>query len=299
MKVGLIGLGVMGGAMAKRLASRGHTVFGYNRTRQKAEALARESPSIQVCDTPGQAVRAGEVVLSMVAENRALEAVAHGASGILENLQPGQIWVDFSTVSPALSRQLASEAQRRGATRLETPVSGSVSTVEAGALSIFVAGDKEALGAVEPLLRDLGDRIEWVGDPGQALTLKLGINLNIAVQMIGFAEGLLLAERAGLERARATELMLTSVIASPMLKYRVPLIEDPPETPWFTPYMMLKDLKLALQKADETDLPMPLTGLCGDILRYAIQRGVGQQELAAVVDVLTELAGARDKAPAS
>lgn len=290
MKVAMIGLGVMGGAIAARLARQGHTVYGYNRTRAKAEALAAQNEGIHVAGTAGEAVAQAEIVLSMVAEDKALSSVAHGPSGILENLRPDQVWSDSSTVSPSLSKELVEDARKRGAHRLESPVSGSVSAVEAGTLSMYVAGDRAAFERAKPVLADLAQSIEHVGEPGQALALKLATNLNIALQMIGFGEGLLLAERAGIERGRAMTWMLQSVIASPMLKYRVPLIENPPEVPWFTPYMMLKDVRLALAQADKSDLPMPLTSLCADILRYAIHQGRAGQELAAVVDALEDLA---------
>lgn len=292
MKVAVVGLGVMGSAMARRLSGRGHEVVVYNRSRHKAEALRQAYPGIEVKNTPREAAAAASVCMTMVAEDTALDAIAQGAEGLLAGLE-GRTWVDMSTVSPDASRRYAAEAAAHGAVRVEAPVSGSVDAVENGQLVVFTAGDEAAAARVKPLLADLARDVKHVGDYGQALTLKLAINLNIGIQMIGFSEGLLLAESEGLSRERAIELMLSSVIASPMLKYRAPFILHPPDVPWFTNRLMLKDHRLALQQGHAHDLTLLLTNLAADVLRLACTHGYGEQELATVAAFLDEFAQTR------
>ena len=157
-----------------------------------------------------------------------LDAVASGPDGILAGLAAGQIWVDMSTVSPRASRELAERVTRAGASMLDAPVSGSVPQVQNGTLTIMVGGDDHAYARVEPVLRELGTPTH-VGENGQGLVLKLAINVSLAVQMLAFAEGLLLAERSGIDRRLAIDVMTQSPIGSPMLKARAPLLLDLPD----------------------------------------------------------------------
>ena len=159
--------------------------------------------------------------------------MAEGDDGILAGLAPGKIWVDMTTAAPSVSRELAVKARERGADMVDAPVSGSVSTLEEGRLSIMVGGRPETFAQVEPILQDIGPKVTLVGDNGQALLLKIAINLSLHVQMVAFSEGLLLAEKDGIDREVAVDVMLSSVIASPMLKYRGPFVLEQPEEAWF------------------------------------------------------------------
>ncbi|MBX5436552.1 MAG: NAD(P)-dependent oxidoreductase [Alicyclobacillaceae bacterium] len=289
-KVAVIGLGVMGSAMARRLHRQGHEVVVYNRTRQKADRVREACPGIGIAASPAEAAASAAYVITMVADDEALAAVADGLTGLLAGLQ-GSTWIDMSTVSPAASRRYAEQARACGGLRVEAPVSGSVDAAENGTLLVFTAGEEDACRAVEPLLSDMAREVRYVGAYGQALAVKLAINLNIGIQMIGFSEGLLLAERAGLPRERAIDFMLSSVIASPLLKYRVPFIENPPEEPWFTNRLMLKDHRLALDEAHQRRVTLLLTNLAADVLRMACAHGYADEELALVSRFLGELNG--------
>jgi 3-hydroxyisobutyrate dehydrogenase-like beta-hydroxyacid dehydrogenase len=213
--VGFVGLGVMGGGIVRRLLAAGHTVHGYNRTRDKA--LPLEELALVLEDTPRAVAEAADVAMSMVTNVAALRAVAEGEDGILAGLVAGKVWVDLTTAAPAVSRELAGRAREQGADMVDAPVSGSVSTLEEGRLSIMVGGRSETFERVKPLLLDIGPKATHVGDNGQALLLKIAINLSLFVQMVAFCEGLLLAEKDGIDRETAVEVMLGSVIASPML----------------------------------------------------------------------------------
>ena len=288
-KLGFVGLGVMGGGIARRLLEAGHTVYGYNRTREKARPL--EELGLVVEDCPRAVAESADVVLSMVTNVAALRAVAEGDEGILAGLARGKIWIDLTTAAPAVSRELAAQARERGADMVDAPVSGSVSTLEEGRLSLMVGGRPETFERVEPILRDVGPKVTHVGDNGQALLLKIAINLSLHVQMVAFSEGLLLAEKDGIDREVALDVMLSSVIASPMLKYRAPFVLEQPEEAWFDVNMMQKDMLLALELGRELDVPMPTTAISNELLTAARGMGLAHHDFAVVFEVLAHMAG--------
>jgi len=294
-KLGFVGLGVMGGGIARRLLEAGHAVHGYNRTREKARPL--EELGLVVEESPRAVAESADVVLSMVTNVEALRAVAEGDEGILAGLEPGKIWIDMTTAAPAVSRELAAQARERGADMVDAPVSGSVSTLEEGRLSIMVGGRPETFAQVEPILKDVGPKVTRVGDNGQALLLKIAINLSLHVQMVAFSEGLLLAEKDGIDREVALDVMLSSVIASPMLKYRAPFVLEQPEEAWFNVNMMQKDMLLALDLGRELDVPMPTTAISNELLTAARGMGLAHHDFAVVFEVLARLAGVPERQP--
>jgi 3-hydroxyisobutyrate dehydrogenase-like beta-hydroxyacid dehydrogenase len=290
-ELAFVGLGVMGGGIARRLLDAGHTVYGYNRTREKAEALTEHG--LVVVDSPREAASRADVVFSMVTNVAALRAVAEGEDGIIAGLREGEVWVDMSTAAPSLSRELAARVRERGADLVDAPVSGSVSTLEEGNLSVMVGGHPETFIRVEPILRDVGSKVTHVGDNGQALLLKIAINLSLHVQMVAFCEGLLLAEKDGMDREVVVDVMLNSVIASPMLKYRGPFVLELPDEAWFDVDMMQKDMVLALEAGRQLDVPMPTTASSNELLTAARAMGLAREDFAVVYRVLAELAGLR------
>jgi 3-hydroxyisobutyrate dehydrogenase-like beta-hydroxyacid dehydrogenase len=182
--LGYIGLGVMGGRMAKRLLDAGHSVTGYNRTKSKAQWLL--DAGMQWGETPRSVVEAADVTFSMVTNTKAVLAVTGGPDGVLAGLVPGKIYVDMSTVSPATSRELAAQVAVKGAHMLDAPVSGSVETLEGGKLSIMVGGDQSIFERVKPILLDIGPKATHVGENGLAVAMKIATNLSLAVQMLAF-----------------------------------------------------------------------------------------------------------------
>lgn len=289
--VGFVGLGAMGGGMAKRLLGAGHRVYGYNRTRARAEWLLEHG--IELMGTPREAADPADVVFSMVRDAPALETVFGGPEGILAGLGAGKVYVDMTTATPSTSRALAERAAATGAHMLDAPVSGSTVTLEEGRLSIMVGGDEEAYRRVEPILRDIGPTVKRVGSIGQALLLKIAINLSLQVQMAAFCEGLLLAEKDGIDKEVAVETMLSSVIASPMLKYRGPFVLELPEEPLFDVNMMQKDMDLALEAGRRLDVSMPTTAIANELLTAARGMGLEHEDFAVVYEVLADLAGVR------
>jgi 3-hydroxyisobutyrate dehydrogenase-like beta-hydroxyacid dehydrogenase len=227
----------------------------------------------------------------MVTNAAALRAVTEGPDGILAGLGPGKVYVDMSTVSPAVSRELAGRVRELGAEMLDAPVSGSLSTLESGQLSIIVGGAESAVERVTPILYDVGSTVTRVGDNGQAVLMKIAVNLSLAVQMLAFSEGVLLAEKSGIERELAVEVMTKSVIASPMVKYRGPFVLELPEEAWFDVDMMQKDLLLALEAGRELDVPLPTTAVTNELLTAARGMGFGDQDFAVVFHALAQMSG--------
>jgi len=273
----------------RRLLAAGHTVTGYNRTRHKAQWLL--DLGMRWGDTPRQVAEGAAVTFSMLTDSAALRAVAEGPTGIIAGLGPGKVYVDMSTVAPQVSREVARAAASRGALMLDAPVSGSVSTLEEGNLSIMAAGDRGVFDRVKPILQAIGPKVTYVGEQGQAVLMKIATNLSLAVQMLAFSEGVLLAEKSGIRREVAVEVLLNSVIASPMVKYRGPFVLRMPEEAWFNVAMMQKDLSLALDLGRQLSVPLLTTASANELLTAARSMGFEAQDFAALFDVLRRLAG--------
>lgn len=292
-RLGFVGLGAMGSRMVRRLIDGGHMVTGYNRTRSKAQWLL--DAGMEWGESPREVAAASDMVFSMVTNTAALRAVAEGDNGILAGLRPDEIYVDMSTVSPAASRELAERVAARGARMLDAPVSGSILTVEEGKLSIMVGGDKSAFERALPVLQAIGPKVDYVGMNGLAVSMKIAMNLSLAVQMLAFSEGVLLAEKSGISRETAVQVLLNSVIASPMLKYRGPFVLEMPERAWFDVSMMQKDMTLALELGRQVDVPLPTTAVTNEMLTAARGWELAKEDFAALFTVLARMAGVKSK----
>lgn len=287
--LGFVGLGSMGGEMARRLLEAGHTVTGYNRTQSRARWLL--DLGMAWGDTPRAVAQSADVTFSMVRDTEALHAVTGGPDGVLAGLGPGKYYVDMSTVSPAASKQIAAQAAGAGAKMFDAPVSGSLITLKAGQLSFMVGGDQEAFEKIKPILQDIGPTVDYVGANGLAALMKVAVNLNLPVQILAFSESLLLAEKMGIPRELATEVLLNSVVASPALKYRFPFVLNMPEEPLFDVNMIQKDLLLALEAGTELDVPLPTTAVANQFLTAARGMGLADQDFVILFDTLRRLAG--------
>src|SRR5579862_9194403 len=289
--LGFVGLGVMGGEMVARLLDKGHTVTGYNRTKAKAQRLVDRG--MQWADSPRVVCAAAHVTLSMVTNSAALEQVFEGPDGMLAGLSAGKVLVDMSTVSPAVSRSLAARVREKGADMADAPVSGSILTLQQGKLAVMVGGRAETFERLKPLLLDIGPKVTHVGDNGLALVMKIATNLSLAVQMLAFSEGVLLAEKSGIPREIAVEVLTNSAIASPMIKYRGPFVLQLPPEAWFDVNMMQKDMLLALELGRQLDVPMPTTALSNEFLTAARGMGLVKEDFAVIFDVLAGLSGVK------
>lgn len=287
--LGFVGLGSMGGEMARLLLEAGHSVTGYNRTKSRAQWLL--DLGMLWGNTPRGVAQAADVTLSMVRDTEALLAVTGGPDGLIAGLGPSKYYIDMSTVSPAASKQLAVQAAEAGAKMFDAPVSGSLVTLKAGQLSFMVGGDQEALEDIRPILQDIGPTVDYVGANGLAAMMKVAVNLNLPVQILAFSESLLLAEKMGISRELATKVLLNSVVASPALKYRFPMVLDMPEEPLFDVDMIQKDLKLALDAGAELKVPLPTTAITNQFLNAAQGMGLADKDFVILFDILRRLAG--------
>ena len=288
-KLGFIGLGVMGGHMVARLLDKGHSVTGYNRTRSKAQWLIDKG--MKWGDSPRAVAAASDFTLSMVTNALAIHAVTNGPDGILAGLSAGKLLIDMSTVSPAVSRAIAVKVREKGADMIDSPVSGSVITLQEGKLSVMVGGRREAFERAKPVLLDVGPKVTYVGDNGLALAMKIATNLSLAVQMLAFCEGVLLAEKSGIARETAVEVLTHSAIASPMVQYRGPFVLEMPDEAWFDVNMMQKDMLLALEMGRALDVPLPTTAVTNEFLTAARGMGLMKQDFAVIFEVLARMSG--------
>ena len=286
--IGFIGLGNMGGNMAARYLAAGYTVYGEARNRDTAQWLIDQG--LRWVDTPRELAEQAEIIFTSLPDEAVVSSVAGGSDGILAGLGEGKLWADLSTISPRASRELAERVRERGdgSLMLDAPVSGSVPQVKAGTLTIMVGGDDDAYARIEPVLRVLGTPAH-VGDHGQGLVLKLAVNISLGVQMLAFSEGLLLAERDGIDPHLAAKVMTESAVGSPMLKARVPLVLDRPDETWFDIELMHKDIRLARQAGDELAATLPSATVADTILSKAEDLGYAHHDIAAVHRVLAEL----------
>lgn len=289
--LGFVGLGVMGGEMVDRLLGKGHAVTGYNRTRSKADWLIQKG--MKWADSPCAVVAASDITFSMVTNSAALQAIAEGPDGMLAALGPGKILIDMSTVSPSFSRAIAEKVRQKGADMLDAPVSGSVVTLQQGKLSVMVGGREKTFESVKPLLYDIGPKVTYIGDNGQALVMKIATNLSLAAQMLAFSEGVLLAEKSGISREIAVDVLTHSAVASPMVQYRGPFVLKLPEEAWFNVNMMQKDMLLALELGRQVDVSMPTTALANEFLTAARAMGLAKEDFAVVFDVLAHMSGVK------
>src|SRR5579863_7302151 len=287
--LGFIGLGTMGGQMAVRLLAKGHKVTGYNRTQSKAQWLVERG--MILAQTPREVAEASDVVFAMVTNGAALRGVAEGPDGLVAGMRSGKYFIDISTVPPDLSREIAEKVRATGADMMDSPVSGSVITLQEGKLSLMVGGRAETFEAVRPILLDIGPTVTHVGGNGLALSMKIAINLSLAVQMLAFSEGVLLAEKSGIPRETAVDVLCNSAIASPMVRYRGPFVLKQPPEAWFDVNMMQKDMLLAMELGRKLDVPLPTTAVTNEFLTAARGMNWTKLDFAVIFDVLARMSG--------
>ena len=296
--LGFVGLGVMGSLMAQRLLEKGHSLTGYNRTRLKAQFLIDKG--MKFAETPRAVAQAADVIFSSVANSAALTSIVEGPDGVLAGLGRGKLFVDMSTVGVATSRAIAAKVREKGADMLDAPVSGSVATLKVGRMSLIVAGKRESFDRIKPLLEDFSDqpaaggqgpKVTYVGENGLALVMKIATNSNLAVQMLAFSEAVLLAEKSGIPRQTAVDVLTHSAIASPMVQYRGPFVLKLPETAWFDVNMMQKDMLLALELGRQVDVPLPTAAAANEMLTSARAIGLVHEDFAVMFDALAKMSG--------
>jgi 3-hydroxyisobutyrate dehydrogenase-like beta-hydroxyacid dehydrogenase len=283
----------MGAAIVRRLLDAGHEVTGWNRSEEKATPLL--AAGMRWAANPRELAAGSDVMISILTDAVALEQVVAGPSGVLEGLRPGATLADMSTISPDSSCAIAAKVAAAGGTMLDTPISASLATLEAGNASIMVGGDAVAYERVRPILLAIGPKVTHIGGNGQALYVKLAINLALIVQVVSFCEGVALTEKAGIKREVAVDAFLKSVVASPVLGYRGPFILEGrmPAAAWADVNLQQKDMLLALELGRKLGVTLPLGAAANEMLNAARGMGLQDRDFVIVYEVYRSLAGMR------
>jgi 3-hydroxyisobutyrate dehydrogenase-like beta-hydroxyacid dehydrogenase len=288
-RVGFLGLGAMGSGIAARLMDAGHEVVGWNRTRQRADALVEAG--MGWADTPRELAASVDVLFSMLTNTAAVEGAADGADGVLAGLRPGTVWADLSTIAPDASVALSERVRPTGAAFLDCPVSGSPATLAAGQMSVMVGGDRPAFDHVEHVLEAIGPKVTYIGPNGHAILTKVAINLTLVVSVTAMAEGITLVEKAGVDRAAVVDAMLKSVVASPVVGYRAPLLVE--DTAVFADVeLQQKDLVLAQDLARRLGASVPTCAATSEMLNAARSSETSDRDfVVSVADAYRRMAG--------
>ena len=291
LRVAVVGTGRMGAAMAGRLAGAGHDVVVSNRSRAKADRLA-EAFGVAVADSAREAAQGAEVVVVSLADDAAVRAVYGGDDGLVAGLGRGEVVADTSTVDPETVRGLAGAVEAAGAQLVDTPVSGSVSTVEAGTLLVMAGGDAAALEQARPALESFASRVVHLGALGTGATMKLVVNAVVHSLNAALSEALVLAERAGVAREAAYEVMGASAVAAPFVAYKRGAFLHPDDAPVaFALDLVAKDLDLAAALADRVGAPVEQLGANRELVRRAVEAGLGDRDMSALAEHLRGFRG--------
>jgi 3-hydroxyisobutyrate dehydrogenase-like beta-hydroxyacid dehydrogenase len=288
-RVGFAGLGAMGAGIARRLVDAGYRVVGWNRTKSKAQDLL--DAGMGWAESPRALAAEVDLLFTMLTNTAAIEATADGPDGVLAGIRPGTVWADISTIAPDASVALAERVAGRGAAFLDCPVSGSPATLAAGQMSVMVGGDRAAFDHVRAVLQAIGPKVTYLGPNGHAILAKVAINLALVASVTAFAEGVALVEKAGVNREAVVDAVLKSVIASPVIGYRAPLLVDDNNV-FADVELQQKDLVLAQDLARRLGMAVPLTSATSDMLSAArSSRQSGRDFVVSVHEAYRRLGG--------
>jgi 3-hydroxyisobutyrate dehydrogenase-like beta-hydroxyacid dehydrogenase len=291
MRLGFLGIGEMGVRIVPRLMQAGFAVTGWNRTKEKAEPLI--AAGMEWADSPRAVAETSDVVFAIVTDASAVRAVAMGPDGVISGLKPGGIFVDMSTIAPEASLEMSAEFERAGLTMLDAPLSGSPPVVEAGNASVMVGGDEAAYERVKPAFLAIGRKALYIGPRGQAVRMKVALNMCLVIEMVAFCEAVALAEKGGVKREIAVEAMLNSVVASPVMGYRGPFILEGkmPEKALADVTLQQKDMLLALDLGRKSGVPVPLGAAANEMLNACRGLGIDHRDFVTVYEVYRRLGG--------
>jgi 3-hydroxyisobutyrate dehydrogenase-like beta-hydroxyacid dehydrogenase len=291
VNIGFCGLGAMGQLIVPRLMAAGHTVTGWNRSRDKADKLI--AGGMRWADTPRAVAAQSEIVFSIVTDAKAVQAIALGSDGVLAGLREGGVFIDMSTIQPDVSRAVAAAFARAGRVMLDAPLSGSPVTVNAGQASIMVGGDEPTFERVKPVLLAIGPKVTRIGENGLACQMKIAVNLLLMVEVICFGEAVALAEKGGVQRDVAVDAILKSVAASPVLGYRGPFILDGkmPAVPLADVTLQQKDMMLALELGRTLGSPVPLAAAANEMMNACRGLGIDANDFVVAHQVYRRLGG--------
>jgi 3-hydroxyisobutyrate dehydrogenase len=281
--IAFLGLGIMGSGMAHNLLRQGNTLAAYNRSRAKAEPLAARGA--RIAESPFDAARDADVIISMVADDGASRAVWLGEHGALANARAGTLCIESGTLTPDWIRELADAAHARQCELLDAPVTGSKLQAENGELVFLVGGDETTLERARPFLLQMGKMIFHFGANGSGAMLKLINNMTAGIQIVALAEGLALAEQSGLDLNQVGEFLMQGPPGSPLVKRKMPELLAHDYAPRFALQWMHKDFSYGLNEAAQKNVPMPTIAAAREVFRLALARGWGEKDFASVYEL--------------
>jgi 3-hydroxyisobutyrate dehydrogenase-like beta-hydroxyacid dehydrogenase len=285
MRIGFIGLGIMGSRMADNLNRAKRGLLIYNRTIEKAESLIKNGA--EWCDTPAQLAQKVDILFTMLAHPEAIEQLAFGDTGYLENMKPNAIWADCSTVNPSFSKAMAVEAQERQIRFVDAPVLGTKKPAQEGQLVFFVGGKKEDVETLKPYFKIMGKAVNHVGNHGMGASFKMVVNLLVAQNIIIFSEAIALGRALGFSQKMLFDMLLDGPMAAPYLSVKRPKIEEGIYEPDFPLKWMHKDLHLVALTAYENGVALPATNAAKEFFLQAKQSGLGEKDFSAIFDYLS------------
>jgi 3-hydroxyisobutyrate dehydrogenase-like beta-hydroxyacid dehydrogenase len=289
-KLGFLGLGLMGYPMARNLAKAGHQLAVWSNTSSKAQQLAKEEKAV-ACTSPKQVAEQSEFIFSCVGDTSMAEAVLTGEDGVIEGAKPGTVVADASTIAPSASREIGKKLAAKGIQFLDAPCTGSTPGATGGTLTFMIGGDKEVYEKTKPFLEVMGKKFFYCGGPGMGLHAKLTQNLILSNILQAFNEGIVLSTKAGVDPNLMLEILDNSAAKSGLISYKAPFVFKRDFTTNFSTKWMHKDIGLALESAQQLDLPLPLTGLNEQMFRAAIAEGYGDLDMCSTIRVVEHWAG--------
>lgn len=289
MKIGFIGLGIMGSRMAANLQQQGHQLVVFNRSPEKTIPLV-EKGAIKA-DTIAEVASQVEILFTMLAHPEAVKETALGQQGFLTHLAPNSLWVDCSTVHPSFSRDMAREATEKQIRFLDAPIAGSKNQAQQAQLAFLVGGEETDFQQCKSCFESMGNKVLHVGANGMGSALKLVLNHLLATSMLAFSEGLILGESLGIDREILLNLLIGSPIAAPYLAMKRPKIENDDYETEFPLQWMQKDLQMVSIAAYESNVAMPLGNTAKEVYRLGLQKGLGEQDFSAIYAFLREGSG--------
>jgi 3-hydroxyisobutyrate dehydrogenase-like beta-hydroxyacid dehydrogenase len=294
-KLGFLGLGLMGYAMARNLARAGHQVAVWSHNGVKAKKFA-EAEKATACESPTDVAQQAECIFACVGDTKMAEEVLTGTKGVLAGAAAGAVVADASTISPSASRAIGQKLSAKGIHFLDAPCTGSTPGANAGTLTFMIGGDAQVFERVKPYLEIMGKQFFFCGGPGMGLQAKLTQNLILANLMEAFNEGIVLSTKGGIDPELMLKILDNSAAKSGLISFKAPFVFKRDFTTNFSTKWMHKDVGLALESAQEMDLPLPLTALTEQMFRAAISEGYGESDMCSTIRVIERWAGVEVKA---
>ncbi len=292
-RVAFLGLGIMGSRMAANLAKAGFELTVWNRTAAKAVQFCQEHDRVRLASTPAQAAEHSEIVITMVVDGQQVAEILLGEQGVVRGASAGELCVDCSTIGPAATRRIAEQLGEHGIELLDAPVTGSAPRAEDGTLTIMVGGTEDAYNRATPVLQAMGELIVHMGPLGQGQMVKIIQNAIASTNAAVIGQALLVAKRAGVDLDAFTTVVKASAGGSTMLELKAGPMRNHDYTTLFKLEQMLKDVRLCLEEGQALGAPFPFAALTREILTAAKGRGHGDDDFAALIEVLESGSGIR------